>query len=143
MKSSEISTREATQILENIVVPYTVKLNILKIKQLLQDNLDLTKKLVLKCLSVGKQEENRTVFYDEVEDFIFNELKKFIDTKKDIFQHSFNLSRQICFDSNEIKQISKNHPDLTYEEIRINLETNINNLLESTDTLELSLIGDL
>ncbi len=67
MKSSEISTAESTQVLEDIKLPEElkneVKITVNTIKQLLNNDIFFYKQLINQCLLVGKKDSGFFISY--------------------------------------------------------------------------------
>jgi len=155
MKSSEISTREATQVLEKVAVPEAVKQELHQtltiLKNLLKDNPEFLKKLVQKCLWVGKKswQEKEAVFFDDIEDMIELEYPNYLqyaDGHK-LLQSSWVFMNQLCLKSKLIEplieQDTANSKDIFRELLENESITYLNYDLSASEQIQSAqLIGE-
>ncbi len=138
MKSSEISTANSTQVLEN------TDLNLLenkafkilkKIKNFIPDNNSLYTKLVQHCLTVGKD----NVYYTSLDKLLAKEYPEIFtqENGRPLYQELYKLMRLLCFEN-----ISIQYDNETLYEMRTTLENDIKQHFNNINDDLISLIGD-
>ncbi len=103
MKSSEISTAESTQVLEDIKLPEElkneVKITVNTIKQLLNNDIFFYKQLINQCLLVGKKDSG--FFISDIRKMLIKHYPDLLDYEGGhiLIKETNNLCKMLCLDS--------------------------------------------
>lgn len=147
MKSSEISTANSSQVLEHYSLPDTVKIELIQtidtIKTLLIDNPEFFKKLISKCLLVGKKLEHH-IYLNDIGGLIRKEYPDILKTEegKALFKTTGHFVRQLCLNSEELGTITTSISVSKWGEIRDELDHVVLHYVE-VDPIDIGLVGGI